>query len=199
MGQTNPNPNPDTRTRYDDEGEELPQQLPPFSAVYEHGCGHLDSSTCLTDLHRACVRDGIDVRFNQRVREVVGYVALNNVRATVGNVNAVGRVIDRAVEAGANRITGITFFASDTGPARAEATARAVRAARSQAQVIAESLGYRLGRPLEVSGGASRPSPVPYQAEAMTLRAADTPIEAGDQTVTANVSIRFALGPEGAG
>ena len=48
----------------------MPQQLAPFSAVYEHGCGHLDSSTCLTDLHRACVRDGIDVRFNQRVAEV---------------------------------------------------------------------------------------------------------------------------------
>ena len=162
--------------------------------------------------HRAAGFDGLELAThgyslrpeyssvpNQRVREVVGYVARNNVRATVGTVNAVGRVIDRAVEAGANRITGITFFASDTGPARAEATALAVRAARSQAQVIAESLGYRLGRPLEVSGGASRPSPVPYQAEAMTLRAADTPIEAGDQTVTANVSIRFALGPEGAG
>ena len=37
---------------YNDEGDELPQELPPFSAVYEHGCGHLDSSTCLTDLHR---------------------------------------------------------------------------------------------------------------------------------------------------
>ena len=59
-----------TLTRYNDEGDEVPQQLAPFSAVYEHGCGHLDSSTCLTDLHRACVRDGIDVRFNQRVAEV---------------------------------------------------------------------------------------------------------------------------------
>jgi glycine/D-amino acid oxidase-like deaminating enzyme len=52
---------------YNDEGDELPQELPPFSAVYEHGCGHLDSSTCLTDLHRVVVRDGVDVRFNQRV------------------------------------------------------------------------------------------------------------------------------------
>ncbi len=136
---------------------------------------------------------------NQRVREVVGYVALNNVRATVSDVNAVGRVIDRAIASGANRVAGIHFFASDTGPARAEAMALAVRTARAEAQVIAESLGYRLGEPLEVSGGASRPGPVPYQAEAMAMRAADTPIEAGDQTVTATVSIRFAIGPEGAG
>ena len=37
---------------YDDEGNELDQDHGPFSAVYEHGCGHLDSSTCLTDLHK---------------------------------------------------------------------------------------------------------------------------------------------------
>ena len=58
---------PEPFPSYSDEGDELPQQLPPFSAVYEHGCGHLDSSTCLTDLHRAVVRDGVDVRFKQRV------------------------------------------------------------------------------------------------------------------------------------
>lgn len=52
---------------YNEAGDEVEQNLGAFSAVYEHGCGHLDSSTCLTDLLRACVRDGIDVRFNQKV------------------------------------------------------------------------------------------------------------------------------------
>ena len=52
---------------FNDEGDEVTPDTGPFSAVYEHGCGHLDSSTCLTDLHKACVRDGIDIRFNQRV------------------------------------------------------------------------------------------------------------------------------------
>ncbi|MCH1571548.1 MAG: SIMPL domain-containing protein [Longimicrobiales bacterium] len=136
---------------------------------------------------------------NQRVREVVAYVVNNNVRATISDVNAVGRVIDQAIASGANRVAGINFFASDTGPARAQAMALAVRTARAEAQVIAESLGYGLGEPLEVSGSASRPGPVPYQVEAMSMRAADTPIEAGDQTVTASVSIRFAIGLEGSG
>jgi glycine/D-amino acid oxidase-like deaminating enzyme len=53
--------------KYDEAGDEVQQNLGAFSAVYEHGCGHLDSSTCLTDLLRACLRDGIDVRFNQKV------------------------------------------------------------------------------------------------------------------------------------
>lgn len=149
--------------------------------------------------HGYSLRPEYSNRNNQNQREIVAYVALNNVRATVTDVNAVGRVIDAAIAAGANRVAGIGFSASDTEPARVEALAIAVRSARAEAQVIAESLGYRLGAPLEVTGGASRPGPVPYQAEALSMRAADTPIEAGDQTVSASVSIRFALGPGGSG
>lgn len=134
---------------------------------------------------------------NQRAREIVAYTALNNVRATVEDVDAVGRLIDAAIAAGANRVASIGFFASDTEPARREALALAVRSARTEAEVIAESLGHRLGAALEVTGGAQRPIPAYESAGlAMSARRADTPIEAGDQTVSASVSIRFALGPE---
>lgn len=135
----------------------------------------------------------------QRVRSVVGYVATNNVRATISDVDQVGRVIDVAIGAGANRVLGIAFSATDTEPARREALAAAVANARAQAETIAEALGYRLGAPLEIHGGAQRPVPVyaTYGAEmsiARAAQAAPTPIEAGDQTVDANVTIRFALG-----
>ena len=53
--------------KFDDDGNEVDQGLGAFSAVYEHGCGHMDSSTCLEDLHRACVRDGVDFRFKTKV------------------------------------------------------------------------------------------------------------------------------------
>jgi len=135
---------------------------------------------------------------NQRVREIVSYAAFNNVVATISDVDAVGRIIDEAIGAGANRVTSVSFYALDTEAARAEALAEAVRNARAEATVIAESLGYRLGPPLEVNGGAQRP--VPRRESDMLMlsarQAAPTPIEAGDQTVTASVSIRFALGPE---
>jgi len=134
---------------------------------------------------------------DQRAREIVAYTAVNNVGATVEDVSTVGRVIDAAISAGANRVASIGFFASDTEAARQEALALAVRSARTEAGIIAESLGYRLGAALEVTGGAQRPI-TPYENAGMALasRRADTPIEAGDQTVTASVSIRFALGPE---
>lgn len=134
---------------------------------------------------------------DQRVRSIVGYVAFNNIRVTISDVDAVGRLIDVAVAAGANRVASISFSASDTEPARAQALAEAVRNARAQAGVIATSLGYELGAPLEIRGGAQRPTPIMFDAmRTVQAQAAPTPIEAGSQTVDANVTIRFALGAE---
>jgi uncharacterized protein YggE len=96
-------------------------------------------------------------------------------------------------------VASITFSASDTEPARAEALAVAVANARAQAEVIATSLGYALGPPLEIRGGAQRPMPVRYEMAALaerSVQAAPTPIEAGSQAVEAVVTIRFELGPE---
>lgn len=134
---------------------------------------------------------------DQRVRSIVGYVAFNNIRVTISDVDAVGRLIDTAVAAGANRVASISFSSSDTEPARAQALAEAVANARAQAEVIAASLGYELGAPLEVRGGAQRPPPIMYDAmRTMQAQAVTTPIEAGSQSVDANVTVRFALGGE---
>jgi uncharacterized protein YggE len=127
-----------------------------------------------------------------RVRSIAGYAAYNNVRATITAVDQVGRLIDVAIAAGANQVASIAFVASDTEPARTAALAEAVRNARAQAEVIARELGFELGPPLEIRGGSELPLPV--RLEAMRVQADATPIEAGDQSVGANVTIRFALG-----
>lgn len=53
---------------FNEAGEEVSVDYGSFSAVFEHGCGHIDSSTCLEDLLRACRRDGAEVRMNTRVQ-----------------------------------------------------------------------------------------------------------------------------------
>jgi len=132
-----------------------------------------------------------------RARTIVAYVAINNVRATVEDVDQVGRLIDLAIQAGANRVSSISFTASETEDARAQALADAVASARAQGEAIARALGHSLGAALEVHGGADGAPPRPLMDVAMArMEAATTPIEAGDQVVTANVTIRFALGPE---
>jgi uncharacterized protein YggE len=128
--------------------------------------------------------------------EIAGYTAQNNIRVTLGDIQAVGRVMDTAVRSGANRVAGLTFQATDTEVARREALTMAVAQARSQAEAMSAALGRTLGEPLEVRGGADSPSPrMPQGAALMAMeRAVDTPVEAGDLNVTASVFIRFALG-----
>jgi hypothetical protein len=129
------------------------------------------------------------------VQRIRGYRALNNVSVTVDDVESVGRIVDAAVDAGANRVTRLSFEASDTEEARREALRQAVEEARAEARVMAEALGMELGTPLEVRGGADRPQPPRPMAE-MAMRAdaqASTPVEAGDQVVSASVNIRYRL------
>lgn len=129
------------------------------------------------------------------------YRARNNVSVTVDDMEAVGRVIDAAVGAGANRIASLTFEAQDTEDARLEALRMAVGEARGQAEVMAAALGLPLGPPLEVNGGAerSRPPPIPMARMEMAQAAPSTPVEAGEQTVSASVTIKYRLGPAGGG
>ena len=130
-----------------------------------------------------------------RGRLIVGYTAQNNIRVTLGDIEAVGRVMDAAIQAGANRVSSLAFEASDTEAARHDALTLAVARARREAETMAAALGRELGEPLEVRGGAELPSPQFRSAQPMmAMEAADTPIEAGDLTVTATVFIRFALG-----
>lgn len=131
------------------------------------------------------------------VPRIEGYRATNHVRVIVDDVEAVGRIVDTAIGAGANRATGLSFEASDTEEARLEALRRAVETARTEAEAMAGALGVELGPPLRVNGGADTPGPVVrFRAEgmqAMQSPSPDTPVEAGQQTVSASVTISFRL------
>jgi len=66
-------------------------------AVYEDGCGHMDSSACLRDIHQACERDGIRIRFGARVAEVLtsaGGERAVGVRLADGSTEAAGAVLN---------------------------------------------------------------------------------------------------------
>ncbi len=127
--------------------------------------------------------------------EIDRYRAVNNVRVTLTQIERVGELLDAAIGAGANRVSSLRFDARDTEPARLEALRGAVEQAEAQAQAIASALGVRLGPPLEVRGGAQAPTPPLAMAatRAMAMEAAPTPIEPAEQTVTASVTIRYAI------
>ncbi|KAJ1624276.1 FAD dependent oxidoreductase-domain-containing protein [Pavlovales sp. CCMP2436] len=56
---------------FDDEGNEQPQSLGELSAVFEHGCGHVDPNACLADMLSVVRREGVEVRFNTPVEDLL--------------------------------------------------------------------------------------------------------------------------------
>ena len=128
------------------------------------------------------------------VRAITGYRARNNIRVVFQELDATGRVLDEAVEAGANRISDLRFEASDTREARLQALAEAVGYAREEAETMAEAMGVRLGPALEVTGGSAQPPPAPGGPFLVRYEAAPTtPVEAGTLTVSATVSITYRI------
>ncbi len=128
---------------------------------------------------------------------VVGYRASNVVSVRLDDLAKVGPVIDAAIGAGANRVEGVDFQLKDDREARESALQQAVAEARGKARAIAAALDVKLGAVLDVQeGGVSIQTPK-YGAPrmlAMEARSAETPVSAGQVTVSANVTLRYRIG-----
>lgn len=124
---------------------------------------------------------------------ISGYEARNSVTVTVADLTKVGPVIDAAAQAGANDVSGISFTLRKDRPARDQALAEATREAVSKARVIAQALGGRVARIVEVQEeGTNRPRPVYEMDQMQSMRvgvAAATPIEVGSLDITSRVQL----------
>lgn len=129
--------------------------------------------------------------------EIAGYRAVNQVVVVLEDVDRTGRVLDAALEAGANRVTGLSFFASDTDAARLDALRQATERARAEAAAVAEALGLMIHSAETIQTSSGGMAPV-FRSAAMEMQAMDTPVEAGSQSVEASVTITYRLLPEGA-
>lgn len=131
---------------------------------------------------------------------VRGYRVSNMVSARTGDVARVGALIDAALGAGANRVHGVRFGFRDPETLRSQALRNAVERARAEAQTIAAALGVTLGPVLDASTSVEpfRPYAVAtadFSGRAMAAEAAAvTPVEPGEQSVRALVSVVFGIG-----
>lgn len=127
---------------------------------------------------------------------IVAYRASNVVSVRLEDLAKIGRVIDAAIEAGANQVEGVDFQLQDDREARQEALRRAVAEARSKARTMAEALGVTLGSVLDAREGGVSVEPPQFATRmfAMEARSADTPVSPGEITVSANVTLRYRIG-----
>jgi uncharacterized protein YggE len=129
---------------------------------------------------------------------VTGYEVSNNIRITVRRLADAGVILDAAIKAGANVAGGIEFDLSDETAHRAkdDALTKAVADATRKAFVMARAAKAGRIDLMKVTEGApamNYPRPVMFSARAAAAPA--TPVSAGEQSVTANVTVRYSLDP----
>lgn len=128
---------------------------------------------------------------------IIAYRATNTVTVRLGDLSKIGPVIDAGIEAGANRVEGVSFQLRNDREARQDALRRAVAEARAKARAMAEALDVDLGPVLEAQEGGVTievPRSGGPRMMAMEARSADTPVSPGEVTVTAEVTLRYRIG-----
>jgi uncharacterized protein len=124
-----------------------------------------------------------------------GYQVQNQVEVRVTNVAGLGPLLDTAVSAGATRVMGIRFEASNMEDLKNQARDQAMQNARAKADQLARDAGVSVGRPIAINeSDASGVTPVRAQAPAAALAAApQTPIQPGDLQVSTTVQVVWAI------
>jgi uncharacterized protein len=144
---------------------------------------------------------GLDVHpdweAEQRGRRPAGYQATAGLTARLAGPARAGRVAAAAVAAGgeAARVHGLALVVGDQAGVLAVARAAAWRDARARAEQYAELAGAALGevQRIEESVGVP-PGPRPHEYRAMAAAVpAGPPVEPGEATVSAAVTVTWAL------
>jgi len=124
-------------------------------------------------------------------RELIGYVASNIVEARTSDLEGVGRLLDEAVQAGANRIEGLRFEVSDPGSLLDQAREAAWQDAESKAQQLATLAGVELGEVLSINESTTAPRPVGLGGA--VEREAAVPIEPGAEDIQVDLQVTWFL------
>lgn len=124
--------------------------------------------------------------------KIGGYRVQNQLTVKVRNLDNLGSILDKVVSLGSNQLSGIRFAIDDPKPLMNEARKDAVKNALDKAKLYAGAAGVSVGEIISISeNGFSMPQP--YYAKDMVMQAraegAAVPMAAGEQTVTANVTL----------
>lgn len=138
-------------------------------------------------------------RKDNGTQEITGYNVSNQITVTVDNIDLVSTVIDTAINAGANSVNSIEFGLKDSQSFKDKALVQAINNAKRKADIIASTLGKNVTNVVNVNSNNSYIEARTFNS-LMYAKSADagiggvsSPIQAGDISVKANVSIVFEI------
>ncbi|WAC56440.1 SIMPL domain-containing protein [Gordonia sp. SL306] len=126
---------------------------------------------------------------------ISGYQATNTVRVTIRDIGKASDVLAAAATAGGNntRISNVSFAIDDDSDLMKKAREAAFDDARSRADQYAQLAGDSLGKVQTISESTSgQDQPTPLQRDS-SVGGTRVPVEPGEQTLTFNVNVTYAL------
>jgi hypothetical protein len=131
-----------------------------------------------------------------RKRVLLGYVVLRQVQVELRDLEQLGPLLERAVDAGVNQLGDPALDSSRRKELEREAMTRAVQDARLNAEALAGAAGVRLGPVRSLNGAASSPPMPMFRAQAAMADAASTPeasYQPGEMKFSASVNAEYDL------
>lgn len=120
-----------------------------------------------------------------------GYDVINAIAVKTINIEQAGKIIDTAVQNGANQVSNIHFTVANEQAYYQQALSRALENAVAKAQTISRTMQLQLEpQPIKIIEQVVE-QPVAYRTFATAEMNVSTPIERGQITVSAKVEVQF--------
>ncbi|HEY5983346.1 MAG TPA: SIMPL domain-containing protein [Anaerolineales bacterium] len=134
-------------------------------------------------------------QYNPQTNERTGvtYVVDNSVYVTVRDIEKLGDLLDATLAAGANSVNSIQFDVEDKSAPMKDARDMAVKDAKAQAEELASAAGISLGELQRIDYYSTTPTQIfpGYGKGGGGGEAAAVPIQSGQLTITATVSVSY--------
>jgi len=131
--------------------------------------------------------------------EIKGYQAVNRLEVKVLDVARLGTVIDTALKNGATRVNGPYWSHSRIEELQRQAAVNALERARALAEALAQAAGLKIKGVDKISTGIRIIAPRAAGEHYLMAKAAGppspTPIEVGEEEITANIQAVFLVSP----
>lgn len=131
----------------------------------------------------------------RRPPRIDGYTVSNQLTVRVRELAIIGEVLDALITAGVNQMGGLSFAVDQPAALFAQARRDAVADALEQAELLTQAAGVSLGRVISISQNAAYQAPPQPQLArmAMAMEADSVPVATGEQELTSDVTIVWAI------
>ncbi len=121
------------------------------------------------------------------------YRVTNQIIANIHDLDRLGDVLSKVAAAGSNQIAGPGYFVSEPERYLNEARQKAVQNAMAKANIYASAAGAKAAQILEIAEQGGSAPVYSTRSAAFSRSAAPVPVEAGEETLRAEVLMIFKL------